>query len=240
MRVATPVEPRTCRYGERMRVVIAGGHGKVGLRLARLLGEREAHPVGLVRKVEQEAELVAVGAHPEIFDLESGSAAELAEILSGADAVVFAAGAGPGSGAARKDTVDRGGAVLLADAAELAGVRRYVMVSAIGADDGPGPDHDEVYAAYVTAKKAADDDIRARDLDWTILRPGGLTTASGTGLVHLAEHTERGQISREDVAAVILALLDEPRTAGLSLDLVGGETPIDQAVAGLVGADPSE
>lgn len=223
-----------------MRVVIAGGHGKVGLRLARLLGEREAHPVGLVRKVEQEAELVAVGAHPEIFDLESGSAAELAEILSGADAVVFAAGAGPGSGAARKDTVDRGGAVLLADAAELAGVRRYVMVSAIGADDGPGPDHDEVYAAYVTAKKAADDDIRARDLDWTILRPGGLTTASGTGLVHLAEHTERGQISREDVAAVILALLDEPRTAGLSLDLVGGETPIDQAVAGLVGADPSE
>ena len=240
MRVATPVEPRTCRYGERMRVVIAGGHGKVGLRLARLLGEREAHPVGLVRKVEQEAELVAVGAHPEIFDLESGSAAELAEILSGADAVVFAAGAGPGSGAARKDTVDRGGAVLLADAAELAGVRRYVMVSAIGADDGPGPDHDEVYAAYVTAKKAADDDIRARDLDWTILRPGGLTTASGTGLVHLAEHTERGQISREDVAAVILALLDEPRTAGLSLDLVGGDTPIDQAVAGLVGADPSE
>ncbi|MGS0683570.1 SDR family oxidoreductase [Nakamurella sp. GG22] len=223
-----------------MRVVIAGGHGKVGLRLARLLGEREAHPVGLVRKVEQEAELVAVGAHPEVFDLESGSAADLAEILRGADAVVFAAGAGPGSGAARKDTVDRGGAVLLADAAELAGVRRYVMVSAIGADDGPGPDHDEVFAAYITAKKAADDDIRGRDLDWTILRPGGLTTASGTGLVHLAEHTERGQISREDVAAVILALLDEPRTAGLSLDLVGGDTPIDEAVAGLVGAGSSE
>ncbi len=231
---------RSCRYGERMRVVIAGGHGKVGLRLARLLGEREAHPVGLVRKVEQEAELVAVGAHPEVFDLESGSAADLAKILRGADAVVFAAGAGPGSGAARKDTVDRGGAVLLADAAELAGVRRYVMVSAIGADDGPGPDHDEVYAAYITAKKAADDDIRGRGLDWTVLRPGGLTTASGTGLVHLAEHTERGQISREDVAAVILALLDEPRTAGLSLDLVGGDTPIDEAVADLVGAGSSE
>ena len=238
--MANPVEQARCRYGERMRVVIAGGHGKIGLRLARLLGEREAHPVGLVRKVEQEADLVAVGAHPVIFDLESASAAELAEILRDADAVVFAAGAGPGSGAARKDTVDRGGAVLLADAAELAGVRRYIMVSAIGADDGPGPDHDEVYAAYVTGKKAADDDIRARDLDWTILRPGGLTTASGTGLVHLAEHTERGQISREDVAAVILALLDEPRTAGLSLDLVGGDTPIDEAVAGLVGASSSE
>jgi uncharacterized protein YbjT (DUF2867 family) len=222
-----------------MKVIIAGGHGKIGLRLARLLGEREEHPVGLVRKYEQEAELVALGAHPVIFDLESRTAAELAEIVRGADAVVFAAGAGPGSGAKRKDTVDRGGAVLLADAAELAGVRRYLMVSAIGADDGPQPDHDEVYAAYVTAKKAADDDIRSRDLDWTIVRPGGLTLESGTGLVTLAEHTERGTVSREDVAAVLLALLDEPRTAGLSLDLVGGDTPIDAAVAALVGADAS-
>jgi uncharacterized protein YbjT (DUF2867 family) len=217
-----------------MKVIIAGAHGKVGLRLARLLGAREVHPVGLVRKPEQQADLIAVGAHPVLFDLETGTAAELADVLRGADAVVFAAGAGGGSGAARKDTMDRGGAVLLADAAELAGVRRYVMVSAMGADAGPQPDHDEVFAAYITAKKAADDDIRARDLDWTILRPGGLTLESGTGLVTLAEHTERGQVSREDVAAVLLALLDEPRTAGLSLDLIGGDVPIDEAVAALV------
>lgn len=224
------------RTVDTMRVIIAGGHGKIGLRLARLLGEREAHPVGLVRKPEQEADLVAVGAHPVLFDLEAGSAADLAKILAGADAVVFAAGAGPGSGAGRKDTVDRGGAVLLADAAELAGVRRYLMVSAMGADAGRQPDHDEVFAAYIDAKKAADDDIRARDLDWTILRPGGLTMASGTGEVQLAEHTGRGQVPREDVAAVLLALLDEPRTAGLSLDLISGETPIDEAVAALVGS----
>ena len=217
-----------------MKVIIAGGHGKIGLRLARLLGEREEHPVGLIRKVEQSAELIAVGAHPEVFDLESGTAEELAEIVRGADAVVFAAGAGPGSGAARKDTMDRGGAVLLADAAAIAGVRRYLMVSAIGADDGPRPDHDEVFAAYITAKKAADDAIRSRDLDWTIVRPGGLTMESGTGLVTLADHADRGQIPREDVAAVLLALLDEPRTAGLSLDLVGGPTPIDEAVEALV------
>ncbi len=217
-----------------MRVVIAGGHGKIGLRLARLLGEREEHSVGLVRRPEQEAELVALGAHPVVFDLEAGSAQELAEILRDADAVVFAAGAGPASGIDRKDTVDRGGAVLLADAAERAGVRRYLMVSAIGADAGPTADHDEVFAAYLTAKKAADDDIRSRDLDWTILRPGGLTMDSGTGQVHLAERTERGQVSREDVAAVLLALLDEPRTAGLSLDLVAGDTPIPDAVAALV------
>ena len=216
-----------------MKVIIAGGHGKIGLRLGRLLGEREVHPVGLIRRPDQEADLVAVGAHPVLFDLESGTAADLAKILAGADAVVFAAGAGPGSGAARKDTMDRGGAVLLADAAELAGVRRYLMVSAIGADEGRKPEHDEVFGAYIDAKKAADDDIRARDLDWTILRPGGLTMSSGTGEVQLAAHTARGQVPREDVAAVLLALLDEPKTAGLSLDLISGDVPIDEAVAAL-------
>ena len=120
--------------------------------------------------------------------------------------------------------------MLLADAAELAGVRRYVMVSAKGADDGPSPDHDEVFAADIVAKKAAEDDIRGRDLDWTVLRPGGLTIQTGTGLVELAEKTGRGQIPREDVAAVLLALLDNPGTAGLSLDLISGDTPIDEAV----------
>jgi uncharacterized protein YbjT (DUF2867 family) len=218
-----------------MRVVIAGGHGKIGLRLGRLLAEREDHPVGLVRRPEQDADLIAVGTHPERFDLESGSADELAAILDGADAVVFAAGAGPGSGAARKDTMDRGGAVLLARACELAGVRRYLMVSAMGADAAPpeGADGDlgEVFGAYLRAKKAADDDVRARDLDWTILRPGILTTASGTGHVALAEHTGRGEVPREDVAAVLLALLDEPGTAGRTLELIGGDTPVADAVA---------
>ena len=216
-----------------MKVVIAGGHGKIALRLSRLIAERHERPTGLIRKPEYEADLIAVGAHPVLFDLESGTAAELATQLEGADAVVFAAGAGPGSGAARKDTVDRGGAVLLADAAELAGVRRYLMVSAMGADDGPTPDHDEVFAAYLTAKKAADDDLRSRDLDWTVLRPGALTDHSGTGEVRLAEHTERGSVPREDVASVLLALLDAPGTAGLSLDLVSGDTPIADAVAGV-------
>lgn len=222
-----------------MRVVIAGGHGKIGLRLARLLGEREEHAISLVRSVDQDADVVALGAHPVLFDLESGSAQDLATIVRGADAVVFAAGAGPGSGAARKDTVDRGAAVLLAQACELAGVRRYLMVSSMGAGAGAAglpQGADEVFAAYLDAKKAADDDLRSRDLDWTILRPGALTMASGTGHVRLAAETGRGEVPREDVAAVLLALLDEPRTAGLTLELIGGDTPIGEAVAGVLPA----
>lgn len=217
-----------------MDVAIAGAHGQIARRLTSLLAARGDRVRGLIRNPAHADDVRADGAEPVLLDLEKAGADEVAAAIDGADAVVFAAGAGPGSGAARKDTMDRGGAVLLADAAALAGVRRYLMVSAIGADAGRQPDHDDVFGAYIEAKKAADDAIRSRDLDWTILRPGGLTMASGTGAVTLAEHTERGQIPREDVAAVLLALLDEPRTAGLSLDVVGGSTPIDHAVAGVV------
>ncbi|MDT0322931.1 NAD(P)H-binding protein [Streptomyces millisiae] len=216
-----------------MRTVIAGGHGKIALRLERLLVARGDEAVGLIRNPEHAAELRALGAEPVVCDLESASVAEVARALEGADAAVFAAGAGPGSGAARKETMDRAGAVLFADAAELAGVRRFLVVSAIHADREPPPGTDPVFVAYLRAKAAADADISARTgrLAWTILRPGGLTDEPGTGRVTLAESAERGSISRDDVAAVLLALLDTPTTTGLRLDLVGGPTPIAQAVS---------
>ncbi len=214
-----------------MKVVIAGGHGKIGLHVERLLAERGDHSVGLIRDPAQEADVIAAGAHPVVVDLENTDAATLAGHLAGADAVLFAAGAGAGSSAERKDTVDRAAAALLADAAILAGVRRYVLVSAIGSDAGAQPEHDPVFAAYMTAKKAADDDLRTRDLDWTVVRPGALTDATGTGHVTLTTRVGRGSVSREDVAAVLVAVLDEPRTAGLSLDLVSGRHPIADAVA---------
>jgi uncharacterized protein YbjT (DUF2867 family) len=150
--------------------------------------------------------------------------------LAGTDAVVFAAGAGPGSGAARKDTVDRAASVLLAEAAGLAGVRRFVQISGMGVDQRPAAGTDQVWAAYLAAKAAAEQDLRARDLDWTILRPGGLTDDKPTGKVALAPPPlPRGQVPRADVAAVVLTLLDEPHTSHLTLDLTSGSTPVGGA-----------
>ncbi|GAA2129052.1 NAD(P)H-binding protein [Streptomyces synnematoformans] len=219
-----------------MRIVIAGGHGQIALRLERLLSARGDAVTGLVRRPEHAEDLQDVGAEAVVCDLESASVDEVARHLDGADAAVFAAGAGPGSGEARKETVDRGAAVLFADAAEAAGVRRFLVVSAMGTDREPPPGTDPVFAAYLRAKAAADDDVRARSgLDWTILRPGRLVNDAGRGLVNLAEHTGRSEVPRDDVAAVLVALLDEPRTARLTLELVGGGTPVLEAVAAVAG-----
>jgi uncharacterized protein YbjT (DUF2867 family) len=214
-----------------MRVVIAGGHGKIALLLERLLAERGDQAAGLIRNPAHVADVQDAGAEAVVCDLEAASADDVAGLLSGADAVVFAAGAGAGSGVPRKDTVDRGAAVLMADAAERAGVRRLVQISTMGAGQPPRPGTDEVWAAYIAAKTAAEDDLRSRDLDWTILRPGHLTDASPTGRVRLAPPPiPRGAVPRADVAAVIAALLDEPGTRHQTLELVGGDSPIAVAV----------
>lgn len=185
----------------------------------------------MIRKPGQAGALLAAGAEPVVCDLESATVEELVRHLEGADAAVFAAGAGPGSGIERKDTVDRAAASLFADAAQAAGVRRYVIVSSMGADREPPADTDPVFAAYLRAKGAADDDVRSRaGLDWTVLRPGRLTDDPGTGRVTLAESTGRGEVTRDDVAAVLAALLAEPDTAGRTLELIGGDIPVEQAV----------
>jgi uncharacterized protein YbjT (DUF2867 family) len=218
-----------------MRTVIAGGHGQIALRLERLLSGRGDQVTGIIRRAEQSDDLRAAGAEPAVCDLESASVEEVARILDGADAAVFAAGAGPGSGAARKETVDHRACSLLADAAETTGVRRFLVVSSMGASREPPPGTDPVFAAYLRAKAAADADVMARaGLDWTILRPGHLTNDPGTGRVNLAEKTGRGDVPRDDVAAVLAALLDEPRTAGRVLELISGDEPIAEAVRKLL------
>ena len=216
-----------------MRVVIAGGHGKIALLLERLLSERGDSVAGLIRNPAQVGDLDAAGAEAMVVDLEKASVDQVAAHLHGADAVVFAAGAGPGSGAARKETVDRDAAILLADAAEAAGVSRYLMISAMGADDRTrGGAADPVFAAYLRAKAAADEAVRARTaLNPTIVRPGLLTDDPGTGRVTIADSTGRGSIPRADVAAVLVAVLDNPGTSGQTFEVISGDTPIAEAVA---------
>ncbi|SDK23096.1 Nucleoside-diphosphate-sugar epimerase [Actinopolyspora mzabensis] len=217
-----------------MRVVIAGGHGKIALRLTALLHERETEVVGLIRKPEHAPVLAAAGAHPVELDLEHSSTTEITEALRGANAVVFAAGAGKGSGAERKYTVDRDGSVSLAEAAEDAGVPRFLQISTMGAGQSPDPDSGEVWKAYIDAKTGAEQDLRSRDLEWTILRPGALTDDPGSGLVTLSDPpAPRGQVSRQDVAAVLAELLATHRGGARTLELTEGDTPVREAVAAL-------
>jgi uncharacterized protein YbjT (DUF2867 family) len=213
-----------------MRVVIAGGHGKIALLLERLLAQDDHEAVALIRNPAHAADVEAAGAEAVVADLEAIDAEALAGHLAGADAVVFAAGAGPGSTADRKLTVDRDAAVLLADAARIAGVRRYVLVSAIGAD-GFDPHSHDVFQVYLRAKSEADAAIRARDdLDWTVVRPGTLTDEDGTGLVAIGEQLVRDSVPREDVALVVLRLLTAGSAVREQFELTRGTEPIGQVL----------
>ncbi len=214
-----------------MRVVIAGGHGQIALLLERRLTEQGDEAVGIVRNPDHVADVEATGARAVVLDLEEATVEELAAVVGEGDAVVFAAGGGTSGGAARKETVDKGAAVLLADAAQAAQVRRYVMVSSMGTDRAD-PDSDDVFQVYLRAKKAADDDLKSRELDWTVVHPGRLTDDPGTGRVQVGR-LERGDVPRADVAAVIAGALHDDRTVGKDFDLVAGDTPVAEALAAL-------
>jgi uncharacterized protein YbjT (DUF2867 family) len=215
-----------------MRIVIAGGHGKIALLLSARLAQAGRTPVGLIRASSQAADLANVGAESVVIDLEETTVEELAAVLEGADAVVFAAGAGAGSTARRKLTVDRDGAILLADAAQTAGVRRMIVISAIAADEFDATS-DDVFQIYLRAKSEADAHVRASALDWTIVRPGSLTDDDPTGLIDVGETVERGSISRADVAAVVHELLDGQLAVHRQVEVVGGSTTVREALAGL-------
>ena len=188
---------------------------------------------GLVRKEEQLPEVEADGAEAVLCDLESETVeGGVGEAVEACDAIVFAAGAGPGSGAARKETMDFGGAAKLVEAAENRGVRRYLMLSSMGAGDpeaGSG-----AMRPYLRAKARADERLRESGLDYTIVRPGSLTDEEGTGRVEAAEHLgRRGEIPREDVARTLAAALESPNTSGKTFEVLSGETPVEEALARL-------
>jgi uncharacterized protein YbjT (DUF2867 family) len=216
-----------------MLVTIAGGHGQIALILARLLHERGDEVRSLIRRPEHADDVRAAGAEPVECDLESAGEDEVAAAVQGSDAVVFAAGAGPGSGRERKWTMDFGGAVKLIAAAKAGDIRRYVMVSSMGANpEAPG---DDTFTVYLRAKGKADAELVASGLEYTIVQPGGLTTDAGTGTVTLAPWVPRGEIPRADVAAVLAAVLHEPATAGQTFQLVSGDVAIAEAIAKVTG-----
>jgi uncharacterized protein YbjT (DUF2867 family) len=210
-----------------VRVAIAGGHGQIALRLAKVLSERGDEVVALIRNPDQTDDVRHAGAESAVVDLEHGSEDDVAHAIAGCDAVVFAAGAGPGSGSERKETMDYGGAVKLIAAAKQAGIGRYVIVSSMGAN--PHAPGDDTFSVYLRAKGRADDAVRASGLEWTVIRPGSLTNDPGKGRIRLAESLPGGQVTRDDVAVVLAAVLDSPNTIGKTVDLIGGDTLIAEA-----------
>ena len=217
------------------RVAIIGAHGKIAQQLMRVLYDLGDDFVGVVRNDEHADDVYRLGGEGVLLDIEKSTPEDLAAAITGCDAVVFTAGAGAGSGIERKRTVDYGGSVLAQDAARQAGIRRFVQVSAWGVD-APVDDADPVWKAYVEAKRDADAALRDSGLEWTILRPGGLTTDEGTGRITLGDSVPRGTIPREDVARLIALALHEPATAGHQWEVISGETPIEDAVRALVAS----
>ncbi|MHA6693554.1 SDR family oxidoreductase [Homoserinimonas sp. A520] len=214
------------------RIIIVGGHGKVALRLARILADRGDEVTSLIRNPDHAAEVAEHGATPVVADVEHLSAEELSPHFAGHDAVVWSAGAGGGD-PERTYAVDRDAAIRSMEAAASVGVKRYVMVSYLGARADHGVDPDNSFFAYAEAKAAADDHLRQTDLDWTILGPGGLTLDPGTGLITVGYEHQGGKVSRDDVAAVAAAALRGDGTIGRTIPFVGGETSIGEALAQL-------
>ena len=215
-----------------MRIAIAGGHGQIGLRLVRILAGQDHEVLGLIRNPDHAGDVTAAGGRPVVCDLERAAADEIAAAVEAADAVVFAAGAGPGSGAERKLTMDRDGAIKLLDASARSGAR-YVMVSAVGADSPPPGDG--VYEVYLRAKAEADAAVMASGREWVIVRPGRLTDDPGSGTARIETTPFRGEVSRDDVAAVLAAVIADPRAPGRILYVNGGDLPIGQGLAAALG-----
>jgi len=216
-----------------MKIVIAGGHGKIALILEKLLAEAGHTPVGIIRNPAHAADVVATGASALLLDLESSTPEALADAIgSDTDALVFAAGGGPNSGPERKLTVDRDGAIMLADAAEIAGVRRLVIISAMSADDFDAYS-DDGFQVYLRAKSEADASVRGRDLDWTIVRPGGLTDDSGSGLIATGEKTGTGSIPRADVANLVAVLVTDGLGIRKQFEVISGNDYIKDAASSL-------
>lgn len=214
------------------RIAVIGGHGKIALLLEPLLAARGDFVTAVIRNRDHTTDVVSAGAHPIVADIEQLDTEQIADLLGGYDAVVWSAGAGGGN-PARTYAVDRDAAIRSMDAAATAGVKRYVMVSYLGARRDHGVPPENSFFPYAESKAAADDYLRGTDLDWTIAAPSTLTLEPGTGEIALVDHTTPGKVSRADVAAVIAEVLKRPATVGKFIGFIQGTNPIPDALASL-------
>ncbi|SOX55594.1 NAD(P)-dependent oxidoreductase [Mycobacterium ahvazicum] len=212
------------------RIIVFGGHGKVALQLARILSERGEQVTSVFRNPDHSDDVAATGAEPVVADIEQLDTNALAEQMAGHDAVVFSAGAGGGN-PARTFAVDRDAAIRVIDAAGQAGVPRFVMVSYFGAGPDHGVPQDDPFFAYAEAKAAADEYLRASQLDWTVLGPGRLTLDEATGRITVGEEGT-GEVSRADVALVVAAALSDDSTIRRTIEFNNGDVPVAEALAG--------
>ncbi|MBD7939110.1 SDR family oxidoreductase [Cytobacillus sp. Sa5YUA1] len=213
-----------------MKVLVIGANGQIGKQVMNKLSKSTGDtPVAMVRKAEQLNDFKNSGLEAVHASL-TGTVDELATAMQGCDAVVFTAGSGGHTGYDQTLLIDLDGAGKAIEAAEQAGVSRFVMVSAIHANDR------EKWTAiepYMAAKHYADKMLMNSSLDYTIVRPGGLLNEPGIGKVQASASLERNTIPREDVAATIVEVLHNDRTIHQSFDLVTGEETIDEALKGI-------
>ncbi|WP_336658914.1 SDR family oxidoreductase [Leucobacter sp. USHLN153] len=210
------------------RIIIFGGHGKIALLAEPLLAERGHTVTAVIRNPDHVEEVRAAGAEPLVADLERLNTEEVADLMRGHDAAVWSAGAGGGD-PERTWAVDRDAAIRTMDAAEIAGVSRYVMVSYFGASTDHGVDPGDSFFAYAEAKAEADEHLRGSGLEWTVLGPSMLTLDPAAGAVEV-DADEANSVARADVAEVIAAVLDDDSTKGRTIRFNTGETPIAEAV----------
>ncbi|WP_372982643.1 SDR family oxidoreductase [Marinobacter sediminum] len=212
-----------------MHVFIAGANGQIGQHLLREIADSNHEARALIRHPDQGPELQQLGATETVLgDLEQ----DCSEAMRGCDAVIFAAGSGPHTGPDKTIDVDQDGAIRLVDTAKAMGIKRFIIVSSMGAgapEKGP-----EKLQHYLRAKHNADEHLKNSGLDYTIVRPGRLTDDDGTGKVTVsADLKEVGKIPRQDVARVLLAVLDSDNATDAVFDVVSGETPVPEALAKL-------
>ncbi|GAE93168.1 oxidoreductase ylbE [Gracilibacillus boraciitolerans JCM 21714] len=213
-----------------MKILVVGANGQVGKHLVNFIQKKENMEArAMIRKEEQASYFKDLGAEVAVADLED-EIEKIAKAAEGVDAIVFTAGSGPKTGKDKTLMVDLDGAVKTIEAAKQANVKRYVMVSSFDTSREAIQSAPDAFAPYIVAKHYADEWLRASDLDYTIVHPGGLTNNPGKNQVQLGEKVDRGEIPREDVARVIIAALENNATIGKAFKAVEGNAFVEDAI----------